>query len=248
MEFQRGREAVFRLANKAGSHSRSDWFEIRNAASPDGEKAVIYLYDDIGFFGSTAQDFANELRDVTAPLIEVRIASAGGDMWDGIAIYNSLRSHPSRVVTQVDSMAASIASVIVQAGDHRVMLEHSQMLIHEAWGVAIGTGAEMRELADLLDGQSDIIAGIYAQASGDGRSKAKFRNLMSTGEANLGSLFTDQETVDIGLADEVVKPAKQKASAAVTEPVKASVDFSDLFNLDPDEFDWSTTPKTKESV
>ncbi|MGH2711387.1 MAG: head maturation protease, ClpP-related [Actinomycetota bacterium] len=183
------------------------WYDIRNAAGPVAE---IRIYEEIGWFGVTAEDFVRELDEVTAPEITVAINCPGGDVFDGIAIYNALRVHPAKVTTRVDSLAASAASVIVQAGDERVMLSGSQMMIHEAWGISIGTAADMREFADLLDRQSDVIAGIYASRSG--RETSHYRELMAGGDAWL----TDSQAVEEGLADQVSDPgpAEQQAAAA----------------------------------
>lgn len=203
MDFHK--EMRSRVQNRARSQR---WYEIRNAAGP---KATIRIYEEIGYFGVTAEDFAADLEQITSGDIEVQINSPGGEVFAGIAIYNALRTHPARVTTRVDGIAASAASVIAQAGDHRVMLSSSQMMIHEAWGLAIGPAADMREMADLLDRQSDVIAGIYAERSGG--DQAKFRDLMA-GETWL----TDEQTVENGLADEVVKPERQdQPKDALTE-------------------------------
>ena len=198
----------------------SDLFreQVRNRVGPPGltvtnaagEKATIRLYGDIAWYDITAEQVASALEDITAPEIEVQLSSLGGDVFEGIAIYNALRAHPARITTRVDSMAASIASVIVQAGDHRVMLSSAQMMIHEAWGFAIGTSDDMRKLADTLDKQTGIIAGIYAERTGG--NVADFRALM---EAE--TWFTDEEAVAAGLADEVVKPAVAPAPADKTD-------------------------------
>lgn len=201
-----------RVRNRLAQSGR--WYDIRNAE--DGP-AVVRIYDEIGFWGTTAEDFARDLATVTAGEIEVQISSPGGDVFDGVAIFNALRVHPARVTTRVDGVAASVASVIAQAGDHRVMLSGAQMMIHEAWGIAIGPAAEMREYADLLDRQNDNIATIYAAASGG--SAEDFKALMAGGDKWLSAA----EAVELGLADEVVEPErKSKAGAAVT--VKAEVD------------------------
>lgn len=181
------------------------WYEIRNA---DSDVATIRIYDYIDMFGVTAVDFAAELDRVTAPRIEVQINSPGGDVWDGIAIFNALRSHPAHVTTRVDGMAASAASVIVQAGDNRVMLHAGQMMIHEAWGVCAGPADDMRAFAEVLDQQSAVIADIYAtRADGDAD---EFRELMRA-----ETWLTDQAAVDAGLADEVITPERQDAANSV---------------------------------
>ena len=173
-------------------------FTVTNAAGP---KAVVRIYDVVGWPWIEAAAVAAELDEITAPEIEVQISSPGGDVFEGIAIYNALRAHPANITTRVDSMAASIASVIAQAGDTRVMLTGSQMMIHKAWGFAMGFSEDFRKTADILDKQSDIIAGIYAERTGS--TPESFLALM--GEE---SWFTAEETVENGLADEVVKPSK----------------------------------------
>ncbi len=240
MEFLRDREAFSQLANKAGLITRDNWYEIDNRSD---DEATVYVYSDIGWIGATAEEFVAELKDITAPKINVRINSYGGSVFEGIAIFNALRSHPAEVTTQVDGIAASIASVIAQAGDHRIMLDASEMMIHQATGIAIGaTESDMIELAGILKNQTEKIAGIYAQRKGDGRSKAHFLTLMRAGGANMGTWLSPKETVSEGLADEVVIP-KTKTEATTEEPVETPTtptDFTDLFNVDPEDIEWST--------
>lgn len=190
-------------ARRAPAPVARQWYEIRDAAGP---VATIRLYDEIGYWGVTAEDFAAELGRISAPQIEVQINSPGGDVFDGIAIFNALRAHQAHVTTRVDGIAASAASVIVQAGDRRVMLGSSQVMIHDAWGMAVGSAADMREFADLLDLQSDVLAGIYADRSG--RDRDEIRQMM-LGETWL----VDQAAVDAGLADEVVIPERKEPAA-----------------------------------
>lgn len=192
----------------------SKWYDISAAA--DAGVTVVRIYDEIGYWGVTADQFARDLDAVTTDTIEVQINSPGGDVFDGIAIYNTLRTHPANVVTRVDGIAASAASVISQAGDHRLMVEASQMMIHEAWGVAVGSADELRSFADLIDQQSDVLASIYASRSGG--EVAKFRELMSA-----ETWLTDQAAVDLGLADEVMTP---NVEARATRP--ASTDTTEI--------------------
>ena len=195
---------------KAGTR----WYEIRN----QGGRAVVRIYQEIGYWGVTAEDFATELAALTASEIEVQINSPGGDVFDGLAIYNALRAHPARVVTRVDGIAASAASIIAQAGDHRVMTQHAQMMIHEAWGVAVGPAQELRDFADLLDKQNDVLAQIYAdRAAREDRPAEFFRALMAQGDTYL----TDVETVDHGLADEILVPDRKDAPAPATAALGA---------------------------
>ena len=186
------------------------WYSISNKADP--VRAEIFLYDEIGYFGVTAADFVQELVDVTAPEILVHLSSRGGDVFDGVAVFNALRTHEARITIQVDSLAASIASVIAQAGDERTMVTGSQMMIHDAWGLAVGNAEDMRDFADTLDKQTDNIAAIYAERAGDGRKKSHYRSLMRD-----ETWMNAAEAVGEGLADSVIKPDTGGTVPASTE-------------------------------
>ena len=79
------------------------WYRIVNQSAV----AEVWIYDEIGFWGTTAADFATELSEMKTPQITVHLASMGGDVFDGVAIYNALRTHPAEINVQVDSLAAS---------------------------------------------------------------------------------------------------------------------------------------------
>jgi ATP-dependent protease ClpP protease subunit len=177
-------------------------FDVRNA---NGATATIRIYEEIGYYGITAEAFAAELERITAGEIEVQISSPGGDVFDGIAIFNALRSHPAKITTRVDGIAASAASLIVQAGDHRVILESGQLMIHKSWGLAVGNADEMREFADLLDRQDINAAGIYANRSGGDADT--FLQLMAA-----ETWMNDQESLDFGLVDEIKSPPRQDSN------------------------------------
>jgi ATP-dependent protease ClpP protease subunit len=169
-------------------------------AQDDGVTRVD-VYDDIGpggWFseGLTAKDFTAKMAGITGP-VECHVNSGGGDVFDGIAIANALRAHKGGVTVVVDGLAASIASVIAQAGAQRVMQANSMMMIHDAFGMAMGNAAEMRQMADTLDKVSDNIADVYATRSGTGDA-ASWRDTMK-GEA----WYTADEAVTAGLADRV---------------------------------------------
>ncbi len=210
------REVLSRMGGVTGqgliaamaSPRAKDWYRFDNRE--DDDAATLHIYDEIGWFGTTAGEFVDQLGELDVTKLDVRINSMGGDVFDGIAIYNALRVFEAEVTTFVDSAALSIASVIAQAGDRRVMLSGSQMMIHEAWGLAIGNAVDLRDYADLLDKQTDNIAAIYAEAAG-GSGKAKHFRALMAGEKWLSAA----EAVDEGLADEVLTPPKR--STATTE-------------------------------
>jgi ATP-dependent protease ClpP protease subunit len=166
----------------------------------DGGVTRVDVYDDIGeggFFseGLTAKSFAAQMSKVRGPL-EVHINSGGGDVFDGIAIGNAIRKHKSTVTTVVDGIAASIASVIAQAGQERIMQPGSMMMIHDASTMCWGDEAEMVKTAGVLGKNSDNIASIYADRAGG--TPAQWRDTMR-GE----TWYTADEAVGAGLADRV---------------------------------------------
>lgn len=181
------------------------WFRVRNAN--DSVRAEVDIDDEIGFWGITAQEFSQQFNAITAPEITLRINSPGGDVFDGLAIGNTLRAHPSTVNAVVLGHAASAASFIAMCADSVTMMPNSMMMIHDAMGVCRGNAADMRDLADLLDKISDNIASMYADKAG-GEASA-WRDVMR-GE----QWYTAQEAVDAGLADHVGEPGTQAENKA----------------------------------
>lgn len=199
---------------------RTDWYRITNYAGAQTGTAEVDIYDEIGYWGVTAADFLNDLRQVTAQQITVRLNSPGGEIFDGLAIANSLAAHPATVTVQVDSLAASIASVIaVAGGDRVVMMPHSQMMIHDGSGLAIGNAADMREMAELLDAQSNNIAAVYASKAGG--SVEDWRAVMVA-----ETWYTAEEAVVAGLADEVAELPGRRTNDGEAATPKNSWDLS----------------------
>ena len=179
------------------------------------DSADLYLYDEIGFWGIPATMVVEQLLDITSPAVTVHINSPGGDVFDGIAIYNALRDHHATVTVRVDALAASAASLIAMAGDEIHMNRGSQMMIHDASGVAMGNAATMREMMNLLDRVSDTIAGIYAvRAGGD---VGGWRELMRA-----ETWYSANEAVSAGLADDLDKTVPDEDAA----PVAARFDLA----------------------
>lgn len=169
------------------------FWRVSNAA----EQPEIALYDEIGFWGTTAADFREEVMAIKAERITLKLNSPGGDVFDGIAIFNTLKAHPAAIDVVVDGIAASAASFIAMAGDTVKMSRHSMMMIHEAWGFAMGPAADMRKAADMLDRLTGEIASMYAERS-------KVAKDVWLGRMADETWFSDQEAVDAGLADEVL--------------------------------------------
>lgn len=174
---------------------RNDWYRIENVATDETE---LYIYDEIGWFGVTAQDLVSDLKNVDRNHhLVVHINSPGGDVFDGIAILNALRAHKGNVTTVVDGLAASAASFIAQAGQTRIMAKNSEMMIHDAMGMCVGNSQDMNAMVATLDRVSDNIASVYAERSSRG-TKDDWRSAM-----HAETWYSAEEAVAAGLADSV---------------------------------------------
>lgn len=183
----------------------SDFYKIDWKAKKGPAK--VYIYGAIGdweILGETsARQFAKDLNAIDADQIELHLNSPGGNAWDGVAIYNTIRQHEATTTVYVDGMAASAASIVAMAGDQVIMSPGSQMMIHDPSAVAWGPPAMMRETAAILDKMANSGANIYARKAGG--EPAEWRSAM---EAE--SWYMAQEAVDAGLADRLDEEADPK--------------------------------------
>lgn len=135
----------------------------------EGTKAALYIYGDITSWPWLESDVSSynlskaleQLGDVDE--IDVYINSYGGEVAEGLAIYNALKRHKAKVTTYCDGFACSIASVIFMAGDVRVMNAASLLMIHNAWTYAAGDANELRKQADDLDTITQPSINVYME-------------------------------------------------------------------------------------
>lgn len=175
------------------------WAETPLAAAEGAD--TITIFDVIGedFWtggGFTAKRMSGALRAIGNKPITVQINSPGGDLFEGIAIYNMLRAHPAKVTVEVMGWAASAASVIAMAGDEIIMGLGTFMMVHNAWGVVVGNRHDFTEAAGLFETFDGAIVDIYEARSGANR--ATIEKLMDA-ETFLGPT----EAVANGFADRV---------------------------------------------
>lgn len=185
------------------------WYRIENKAGSDTTE--VYLYDEIGFWGVPASEFVDELRAITTSKIDLHVNSPGGEIFDGIAIYNAILGHKATVTAYVDGIAASAASWIIQAAERVLINRHAEMMIHDGQGICVGDSRDMHQMADMLDRSSDNIASIYAERAGGTVTAWRDRMREET-------WYSAQEAVDAGLADELTgsdpqaRPARRDES------------------------------------
>ena len=176
----------------------NSWYKLENKAS----NPTLWLYDEIGGFGVSAHDFIKDLAEIESDSIDVHISSLGGEVFQGFAIYQALKDHAADVNVYVDSIAASIASVIAMAGDKVVMGKNSQMMIHDGHVTMQGNAADLTRMIDQLDRASDNIASVYAERAGG--DVPTWRNAMRE-----ETWFNAEEAVAAGLADAVSSNTKK---------------------------------------
>ncbi len=170
-----------------------DWVGIRNVTD---DACDLYIYDEISFWGIEAMDVVREVAGMDVGTINLHVNSPGGLVFDGIAIYNVLRNHSARVVTHIDGLAASIASVIALAGDEVRIASNAMMMIHDPWTFAIGNSRDLREEADVLDQVAETILTTYTDKSDTDREE--LQQLMAD-----ETWLNAQESLELGLVDQI---------------------------------------------
>ena len=213
------------------------WYEIKNKA----EKAEIWIYEMIGddFWsggGVTAKNFQKELSEIKASQIDLHINSPGGDVFDGIAMYNLIKQHPANVTTYIDGLAASIASVIALAGDQVYMAENALFMVHNPYGMAMGEADEMRKMADRLDVVRDSIAKAYISETD--KPEDEIYALMDA-----ETWMTADEAIEFGFIDEVTEKMDMAACAKFA-PIMEKAGFKKI----PEIINSKKIPTAKDAV
>jgi ATP-dependent protease ClpP protease subunit len=189
--------AVAALALTDDNKPANSWYSIKGLSKGTAE---ILLYDEIGMWGITAQQFARDLKaQGDLGLIKLHIHSPGGDVFEGTAIYNLLKNHPARVEVFIDGLAASMASVIAMAGDTIYMPDNAMMMVHKPWGIQGGDADDMRRYAELLDKVENTL--VMAYVSKTGKTEDEIKSLLKE-----ETWMTGREAVEAGFADQLTEP------------------------------------------
>jgi ATP-dependent protease ClpP protease subunit len=175
-------------------------FEVKDA----GDDTVIDIYDEIGMWGVSAKDFRQTLKAIKTKNITVRINSPGGDVFDGIAMHNDLHGHPATVRVEVVGLAASAASIIAMAGDTISVADNAFIMIHNAWGMAVGDKETMAEFGAILEQIDAALARTYAERTG-----IEVKDIVAMMAAE--TWLSGADAVEQGFADEVGDTIAAKA-------------------------------------
>lgn len=176
------------------------------------QTATINIYGDITSWAweelgeVSAVNLSKQLEALgDVEKIDVYINSYGGEVAEGLAIYNALRRHKAKVTTYCDGFACSIASVIFMAGDKRVMNESSLLMIHNAWTYAMGNADELRKQAEDLEKITQ--ASVEAYKSHSVLSEEEIKALMDD-----ETWILPTEALEYGFATKIDKPENKNAS------------------------------------
>jgi len=203
---------------------------VRAAADSDADR-TISIYDVIGQDywsgeGVTAKRVASALRSMGKGPVTVNVNSPGGDMFEGLAIYNLLREHSGEVTVKVLGLAASAASVIAMAGDTVQIARAGFLMIHNAWVMAIGNRNDLEEVAATLKPFDDAMASVYAARTGqDVKAMAKLMDAETWigGEAAVADGFADEL-----LASDQVEKGTERQGASAARRMEAQLRASGM--------------------
>jgi ATP-dependent Clp protease protease subunit len=195
---------------KAGSP-----LKILNTSATEAE---IIMYAGIGqasWFDDgdsmiSAKQFSDQLKNLapTVNTLNVRINSGGGDVFDGIAIYNRLKQFKGKKIVHVDGLAASIASIIALAGDEIIIGEGALFMIHLPWTYAAGNRMELDNTVQRLMDVEEQMLGIYAKKSN--LSKGEIRAMLEQ-----ETWMSAEQAIDAGFADSKAEDTVAIAASAI---------------------------------
>jgi len=165
----------------------------------DENDNTIGIYDPIGYdywddSGVTAKRISAALRSLDGADVVVNINSPGGDVFEGLAIYNLLREYKGHVTVRVLGVAASAASFIAMAADEIQIARAGFFMIHNAWTGLRGNRNDLRETADFLEQIDDTIADIYHVRSGLSMDELK-------ADMDKERWINGRDAIDSGFAD-----------------------------------------------
>lgn len=187
------------------------------------QKYPILIYDSIGYNGILAKTFFKDLQGIDADPTHICIHSSGGDVFEGMAIYNVIKQHKQKTIMHIEGITAGIASVVALAADEVLMREDAYLMICEPYIVTAGDSDSFRKEADVLNTITPILIDIYEdkriahvqtrkewwqlwlprKSTAIMKLRAEIRKMMA-----VETWFTAQEALEVGFIDEIYKKGK----------------------------------------
>ncbi|SKA99803.1 ATP-dependent protease ClpP, protease subunit [Caloramator quimbayensis] len=155
--------------------------------------------------------------------INIYINSYGGEVKEGLAIYNQLKRHPAQKIVYIDGFACSIASVIAMAGDKVIMGPNTLMMIHHASMAAWGNSEELRKAANDLEVIDKASCSSYLAKAGDKLSEETLTQLLDN-----QTWLNAEQCLKYGLCDEIagmenenITKAQQRFNEAIRQQMQS---------------------------
>jgi ATP-dependent Clp protease protease subunit len=189
---------------------------FRQETEVKAEANELYIYGVIGDYFDEAEgkQLVDKINSFEGELT-IHLNSPGGNVFDGLAVYNAIKARKAQTNVIVDGIAASIASIIAMAGDTVTMAEGSFLMIHNAWAFAIGDAGEMRKQADVLDKITGELRAIYQRKTS--KTGEAIKNMMDA-----ETWLTASEAFSSGFADAILEEEAE---------INNSVDLSPFNNV-----------------
>ena len=202
------------------------------SAAVDASENSISILDVIGFDwrtgeGVTAKRISAALRSIgPGKDVDVLINSPGGNMFEGVSIYNLLREHKGKVTVKIVGLAASAASIIAMAGDEIQIGKSSFMMIHNSWNRVVGNRHDLREMADFVEPFDESMAGVYSDRSGI--SVDEIKTMMDDETWLNGESAVEKGFADLLLSSDITDSSSSKTSASAVRRVEAALRSSGM--------------------
>jgi len=183
---------------------------MRLESDPANKKIV--MRGPVGDFegGISADDFRDIMKEHAGQDVTIELDSEGGVVSEGLAMYNAIMQHEGEVTVHIDTLAASIATVVACAADKVVINSNAKFMVHRCWTVAMGNCKDFRSTADIMEMMDKDIAATYVEKTG--MDEADVVALMDA-----ETWMTAEDAVSKGFADEVHQITRAKASTEKTE-------------------------------
>lgn len=144
------------------------------------------------------------ILDSTDGTITIYINSDGGDLDQGMAIYDAIAGCKNYVRMIVVGHASSAASLVLQAADERLMTPSSYIMIHAGEESTEGHPEIKKKWDAKFQKDKEWMEDLYLEKIKN--KKPKFAKNKLSEMLKFDTIFTAKEAIEIGLADGIVQP------------------------------------------
>lgn len=203
--------------------------KIQFNAAANGQ-TDLYLHGDVGESwwddsGITAKKVIAALDEIETDTVNVHINTYGGDVFEGISIFNVLRASEKKIVTIIDGIAASAGSLIFLAGDQKKMPDNTQLMIHNPWTYASGNANDLEKVVDMLRTTESAMTKTYMESFVG--TEEEIKELLDSEK-----FMTADEAKTFGFVDEIItkEPEDASANAQATIAERLMAKYAGMFN------------------